>query len=582
METKTDKTKRHADELFKEFKEISVTEFFRKNRAHLGYSGKLRSLTTVIHEVVTNSLDATEEGGILPEINVKIEKLGEEHYRFIEQDNGPGIPVKHISRVFGQMLAGTKFHRNVQLRGQQGIGVAGVTLFSQMSTGKPIKIRTSTGDGKVHELKLMIDITKNKADIIDQAQPYIEYWTGTEIEGELKGVKYTLGERGPFEYLRRTAIANPHARITFIDPEGRKTVFERSSEDIPKPPKVMKPHPKGMDVDELINMSKATKARTVKSFLITSFSRISSAKTREIQDIIGIDNLDLRKNPRRLTWEECEKIVNAFEQVKFLAPPMEGLQPIDGEHIRNSVLSILDPEFDVVLTRSPKVYSGGIPFQVEVAVAYGGHAGRNIGEGTKVEIMRFANRAPLLFDAGGCAITKAVNGVEWKRYGIRDFDNSPTTIFVNIVSTHIPYISAGKQSISDDKEIVKEIKMALMDVGRKFQLYYSRKRKAFEKEARRQILLKYSTELAAGLADLIDGDEDKILGNLTALIEEKLRLESELEALEEEEVEEPIPEEEINSEEITEEDMDIGIEEVIDEDFNADEDEGILEDEERK
>lgn len=533
---------KRAEELFKEFREVSITEFFRKNKAHLGYSGKLRSLTTIVHEIVTNSLDACEEAGILPEIEIEIRQLGDEHYRFFARDNGPGIPIKHISDVFGKMLAGTKFHRNVQLRGQQGIGVAGVTLFSQITTGKPIKIRTSTGNGKVNDIQLMIDISKNKADIIEQSE-YSEYWRGTELEGELKGVKFNLSERGPFEYLRRSAIANPHAKITFIDPEGRKTVFERSSEKVPKTPKEIKPHPKGIEVDDILGMAKETKARRANSFLVSEFSRVSNAKVKEIQEMV---NFDLKKNPRRLTWAECEELVRAIDKVKFLAPPTDGLQPIDEEHIREAVLNILDPEFEVVLTRSPKVHSGGIPFQIEVAIAYGGHAGRNIGDGTRAEIMRFANRAPLLFDAGGCAITKAVNDIDWKRYGIKDFENSPVTVFINLISTYVPYISAGKQSIAHEREIVKEIKFALMDVGRKFQMFHSKKRKAIEKEARRQLLLKYSTELALGLARLTGKDDRKILKELTALIEEKLKLDAELELLEEEgeEAEEEIPIEE--------------------------------------
>ncbi|RLI86158.1 MAG: DNA topoisomerase VI subunit B [Candidatus Altiarchaeales archaeon] len=537
--------RKHADDLFKEFKEISITEFFRKNKAHLGYSGKLRSLTTIVHEITTNSLDACEEAGILPEIEIEIRRLGDEHYKFFARDNGPGIPIKHISDVFGKMLAGTKFHRNVQLRGQQGIGVAGVTLFSQITTGKPIRVRTSTGDGKVNDIKLMIDISKNKADIIEQSE-YSEYWRGTELEGEIKGVKFNLSERSPFEYLRRSAIANPHAKITFIDPEGRKTIFERSSNDVPKPPKEIKPHPKGIEVDDILSMAKATKARRTNSFLVSEFSRMSNAKVKEIQEMVSFD---LKKNPRRLTWAECEELVNAMNKIKFLAPPTDGLQPIDEEHIRESVLNILDPEFEVVLTRSPKVYSGGIPFQVEVAIAYGGHAGRNIGDGTRAEIMRFANRTPLLFDAGGCAITKAVNDIDWKRYGIKDFENSPITLFINLISTYVPYTSAGKQSIAHEREIVKEIKFALMDIGRKFQMFHSKKRRAIEKEARRQLLLKYSTELALGLAKLTEKDDEKILKELTALIEEKLKLAAELELLEEGEAEEEIPiEEEIEIE----------------------------------
>ena len=246
-----------AEKLFEEFKEVSVTEFFRKNKSHLGYSGKLRSLTTVIHELVTNSLDACEESGILPNIIVEINELGKEHYRIIERDSGPGIPKKHVTSVFGKMLAGTKFHRNIQLRGQQGIGVAGVTMFSQMTTGKPIKITTSTGNGKVNEINLMIDVTKNNASIVSEEE-YSDYWKGTEVECKLKGVMYYAGERSAYEYLRRTAITNPHTQITFIDPNNNKIIFERSDKIIPEPPKEVKPHPSGLGVDDLINMSKFT------------------------------------------------------------------------------------------------------------------------------------------------------------------------------------------------------------------------------------------------------------------------------------------------------------------------------------
>ena len=284
MEAEAEKAEKNksADELFKDFKEASVTEFFRKNKAHLGYSGKVRSLTTVIHELVTNSLDACEEAGILPEIMVEIKQLGEDHYRFREEDNGPGIPAKHIEDVFGKMLAGTKFHRNIQLRGQQGIGVTGVTLFAQMTTGQPMNIKTCTGNHKIHEIKLLLDVSKNKADVLD-SKMYEAAWRGTEITGEIKGVKFNLSQQGPYEYIRRTAVANPHLKITLIDPEGRKTVFERASNKIPKQPKEVHPHPKGMDTDELLNLAKRSAGRYVGSFLMSDLSRVSAAKVDEIQ-----------------------------------------------------------------------------------------------------------------------------------------------------------------------------------------------------------------------------------------------------------------------------------------------------------
>ncbi|MFH1126327.1 MAG: DNA topoisomerase VI subunit B, partial [Candidatus Altiarchaeota archaeon] len=258
----------------------------------------MRSLTTVIHELVTNSLDACEEAGILPELLVEIRQLGQEHYKFKARDNGPDIPVKHIPKVFATMLAGTKFHRHVQLRGQQGIGVSGVTLFSQMTTGQPITVRTCTGDNKVNEVKLLVDVTKNSAEMVETKE-YSGYWRGTEVEGELKTVAYNTSDRGPYEYLRRTAIANPYAEITFIDPEGRKTIFKRTSNKVPKPPAEMKPHPKGLAVDDLLNFAKATESRHVGSFLSSTFARVSSAKVNELQKLV---TFDLNKNPRKLVW----------------------------------------------------------------------------------------------------------------------------------------------------------------------------------------------------------------------------------------------------------------------------------------
>ena len=128
-------------EMFDNFKEHSVAEFFKKNKQMLGFSGKVRSMTTIIHEYVTNSLDACEESNILPEIYIAIEEINKEegHYRITVKDNGPGIPEKHIGKALGMMLAGTKFHRYVQQRGPQGIGAAGCTMYALLTTGQPIK-----------------------------------------------------------------------------------------------------------------------------------------------------------------------------------------------------------------------------------------------------------------------------------------------------------------------------------------------------------------------------------------------------------------------------------------------------------
>src|SRR5271154_2592380 len=153
---------RKADEIFKEFKEHSIAEFFKKNRQMLGYSGKVRSLVTVVHEYVTNSLDACEDAGILPSVKVTLKNSGEDRYIVTVRDNGPGIPRNYVGKSLATILAGTKFHRYVQQRGQQGIGAAGCTLFSQVTTGKQIFVKSSTGTGKAYSCSISIDTVKNK------------------------------------------------------------------------------------------------------------------------------------------------------------------------------------------------------------------------------------------------------------------------------------------------------------------------------------------------------------------------------------------------------------------------------------
>jgi len=507
-----------ADELFKELREHSIAEFFRKNSQMLGYSGKIKSLTTVVHELVTNSLDACEEAHVLPVITVQITQMEGGTILVRSKDNGPGIPKKHISDVFGKMLAGTKFHRNIQLRGQQGIGVAGVTMFSQMTTGKPINVITVTKN-EAHDMELNIDIRQNKAHILSHHQiDPVPPETGVEYIAKFKGVQFSTGEQGPYEYLRRTALANPHAEITYIDPSGAKVHFPRTVETLPRAPQEVQPHPKGVIVDDVILMSKVSHSRTVKGMLQTEFSRISAAKAAQVQDYV---DFDLGKLPRNLTWENSEQIVKAFKKMDFLAPATDCLRSIGEKNVETAMQSILAPEFLSVLERRPTVYGGGYAFQVEVGLAYGGHAGRKISSGEqRYEIMRFANRAPLLFDTGGCGITKAVQGVEWKRYGLRDIEQSPATIFINLVSTHIPYTGAGKQSVADIEEIVQEIRFALMEVGRKFKRFHSHKRKLQEHTARRDKLLKYVTEIAPPLAEIINRDKKEVEEKWTKLVED--------------------------------------------------------------
>ena len=530
-----------AEEMAKEFKEHSVAEFFKKNKQMLGLYGKVRTLTMVIHEYVTNSIDACEEANILPTIEVKIDDVGTEHYKIKVIDNGPGLTQATVGKAFGQLLAGTKFHRMMQARGQQGIGCAGCTMLSQMTTGKTTQVITGTGKGKPISLDISIDPKRNAPKITNLKELSKEF-KGTAVQAHFKGVIYRESDQGPLEYLRRTAIANPHCQIKFRSPNGETTIFKRSQKSVPKPPKVVKPHPKGVSVDELITLAKYTKAQSVEGFLKKDFDRMG---TKSLAEVRKRTRFDMRKDPKQLDWHEAEEVIKSFKAVDFIAPSVDGLRPIGEEQIEKSLNNIVEPEFIKVMTRKPQVYSGGFPFQIEVAITYGGNSGKSVqareGMEKRMEIMRFANSAPLLFDQGNCAITKAVQSVDWKRYDIKDIDNAPVTVFVNFSSAHIPYTGAGKQAIADEEEVLEEIRLALMQTGRHAGRYIAGKRKEAEKLLKRELFFKYIPEIAKALNELTKEKEENLIKKLEKMVLDKLKLEEAEEQAEKTEYEKEAP-----------------------------------------
>ncbi|MEM4137780.1 MAG: DNA topoisomerase VI subunit B [Candidatus Anstonellaceae archaeon] len=517
-----------SDSIFKNFKEHSVAEFFRKNKQMLGFSGKIRSLTTIVHEYVTNSLDACEEAQILPDIDVQILEEGE-FYRVIVKDNGPGIPREHLGKALGQMLAGTKFHRYIQQRGQQGIGAAGCTLYAQLTSGKPIYV-VSHYNNQVIKCNISIDVRTNSPIISNEIVEENKDGThGLYIEGIFGEVKYDKSQQGPYEYIKRTALANPHLTISILEPNGNRTTFSRSTDKIPSRPLEVLPHPLGVGIADLFELAHNQKDhRTLKGFLQHSFQRISSQKIEEIQKLVngtvpGIIFVDLLKNPSELTWEEAEALVKAFSKIKWVAPSSDCLRPIGAERIQSSLASILSPDFIVVSQRPSKIYRGGIPFLVEAALAWGGNAGR-ILQNSEVtyDIVRYANSAPLLFDSYACAISQAVKDIDWKRYQIKDIEHSPLTIFVNFVSVHVPYISTGKQAISPEEEILQEIKYALMDCARRLQSYISGVNREREIQSRKNVILRYVSEVSKDLAELSEiASKEELEKRLKEMVETK-------------------------------------------------------------
>lgn len=510
-------------DVFSEFREHSVAEFFKKNRQMLGFSGKTRSLTTIVHELVTNSLDAAEEAKILPAIDVVVKEIDRElgTYSVYVEDNGTGIPEKHLGKAMAMMLAGTKFHRYVQQRGQQGIGAAGVTMYAQLTTGKAVHV-ISRYKNVIIECDITIDFKTNQPLLKNLTKKdNVDGQTGLTYMAEVSDVKYDKSVYGVYEYLKRTAIANPHAQLSLNEPDGTESLFPRSIEKIPPKPKEVQPHPLGISTSDMIDFSHYDReSPTLRQFLHNTFSRLSNAKVKELQELCP--EVNFGKRPRDLEWKEAERLISAFKKVKWISPSPDGIHPIGDVQIRTSMTNILNPEFLEVVERRPTVFRGGIPFIVEVGLAYGGDAGRVIANRKSNDVMRFANRAPLLFDVGGCGITNAVKNVDWKRYSIRNIDDEPVTIFVNISSVHIPYTGAGKQAISSEDEIVEEIRNALMETARKLKAHLRGKFRDKEIKARRKAIERYINQLSIDLAILADYKDSAYLkSKLTELVESK-------------------------------------------------------------
>lgn len=497
-------------------KEISIAEFFEKNKHILGYSNPAKALITCVREAVDNSLDACEEAGILPDILVKITKMSESIYRIVVEDNGPGIPKDQVPKVFGKLLYGSRFHAIKQSRGQQGIGISSAVLYAQITTGKPAVITSRVEGEKAYRVELMIDTKRNEPDIIREEE--MDWYSphGTRIELEIRGSYVRERKQSVYEYLKETSVVNPHAKITFITPDGEVFEFQRVSEKPPIPPKEIKPHPHGIEIGTLLNMLKTTSARDLKSFLKNEFVRVGDKIGLEIIEKAG---LNPEMSPKLLGRDEAERLVEAFKNTDLLPPPVDCLSPIGSDLIMKSLMQEYSPEFVYAVTRKPKVYSGH-PFLVEAGIAYGG----NIKE-DKISVLRFANKIPLLYQQSGCALTQAVLSVNWKNYDIQqskgELPVAPMVVLVHVASTNVPYVSESKEAVANVPEIVEEVRLALQECGRKLKEYLSRKASIQKKEKKEKELLKILPLLAEKISEVVEKekvDPEKVIARIMGKI----------------------------------------------------------------
>ncbi len=542
-----------AHEMAAEERDISVSEFFLKNRHLLGFDSPSKASLTTVKEAVDNALDACEEAGILPEVKVEVKSEGDDVLRVSVEDNGPGIVEEQLGRIFGKLLYGSKFHKLSQSRGQQGMGIAAAGMYAQLTTGKPLHVLSRVeGEPTATELFVSVNTARNRPEIHRKKRVPWDRAHGTRVEAQIEG-HYHKGSHSIAMYLKQTAIANPHVTIHFRGPHGEEWDHDRNSTDLPPRPVNIKPHPRGVELGQLIQMLSNTESRTLLQFLENDLSRVGPKTARTIIRQAG-QGLSERSYPRRIAHKESQALYRAIQTVKVAAPRADCISPIGEKQLVEGLQKELDASFYTVTTRPPAVYRGN-PFQVEIGLAYGQRAGPvleldehgHIHKTTRqaqraapelelradepAYLLRFANRVPLLYDQEGCAITRAVTQTNWHAYGLEQakggLPHAPLVILVHMASVWVPYTSEAKEAIASYPEIIKEIRLGLQTCGRRLAAHLHHEACVKEEFDKRTHIEKYLSHIGLALQQILalsDEERDRMIARLDNVLEEKRSL----------------------------------------------------------
>ncbi len=516
------RTNATAKDMARKQRDISVSEFFAKNRHLLGFDNPSKALLTTVKEGVDNALDACEEAGIAPDVRVEIHQLAETRFRVVIQDNGPGIVKAQVPKIFGRLLYGSKFHRLRQSRGQQGIGISAAGMYGLLTTGKPVRITTRTGAKKeAHLFELVIDTKTNEPKVKRDETVKWDADHGTRVEIEMEGA-YRGGQHSIDAYVRQISLANPHARLEFLPPNPSKTngIIElpRVTDELPPETAEIKPHPYGVELGVLMQMFRDTRSRNLRGCLQSDFSRVSGRTADEICKTANVKNT---RKPSEVTREEAERVHKAIQKTKIMSPPTDCIAPIGEELIEQALRAEVEADFYASVTRKPTVYRGN-PFLIEVGLAYGG----KLSADDPVTAFRFANRVPLQYQQGACAITKAMTATDWKSYQFQQprgaLPIGPALVMVHIASVWVPFTSESKEAIAHYPEIIKEIRLGLQECGRRVATHIRKRRREADEAKKRAYIERYIPQVAVGLQEILglsDTARDKVTSNLTDVLE---------------------------------------------------------------
>lgn len=497
------------------YRGLSPSQFFYRNREIAGFSNPVKALYQTARELIENALDATETHGIPPNIvvTIKLDRENENKVIIRVKDNGIGIPMNEVPNVFGRVFYGSKYVLR-QTRGVFGLGVKMAVLYAQITSAKPIYIRSSTPDSDmVYEYRLFIDIEKNIPHIVGMRVRKGGNWHGTVVELTLEG-RWTYARRRIEEYVRRTALIAPYASISLITPDGEKK-FVRVSRELPEPPRVGRYHPKGVDIELLKMLIREVDGEVALSaFLRKFFDGVGQRTAEKFCKWAGVKP---NTKVKSLKLSELEALSSKMREFKWWRRPKPAtLSPLGEKLLIEGVKRILKPVFVAAVTRPPSSHLGN-PFIVEVALAWGG----GVPVSDSPALLRFANRIPLLYDEGADVARKIIDGIDWSVYKVKF--PAPLAVVVHVCSTKIPFKGVGKEAIAEVPELEREITIGVREVARRLRRHLSRLEKLYEVKRREVTIRKYLDEVARSLGYILgEGGEEKIRARLLEMLEREL------------------------------------------------------------
>ena len=494
----------------------STAEYFAKNLQQVGFSSPLKAVLTTLKEAVDNSLDACEQAGILPDLMIEVSKVGigstknTDLIRIVVEDNGPGIETEDLSKVYGEYLASSKFGRGQCSRGQQGIGISAATTWAQMTNARGANVTSKTKKmRKAVSAQIDVDIKTNMGIVKNKETHDWDREHGTRVEFIFDGRIQLNGDGGLLTYIEGTILVNPHMTITYKFNEADYVTVTRVSNEIPKIPEATLPHPHTFKLGEFITHATLFGKTSLSKFLKTGFSRISDASISDFTKK-GLPKNLLEKPITSISDEEFKKVFAAIQNTDLMAPSTKSVLTVGEESLSKSITRLGEIDFFAVVTRKPTICDFK-PVVVEVALAR--FKDRNQTSDTPVTLLRFANRVPLQFDKSGCAITWAIESVNWKSYGLQQskdsLPNGPYIFAVSIVSPFIKFKNASKETIDASDELVAEIRLALIQAGQKLSRHIKKEVKEADLERKLAHIEQFGPILVEGLARILGAPESR-------------------------------------------------------------------------